>query len=67
MHNITIGQLLLVLPLNYTDDITEKLNSDFIDLFKVISVKKNSSFVIPLGRDLSDMQPLSEQKFVIAL
>ena len=67
MHNITIGQLLLVLPLNYIDDITEKLNSDFIDLFKVISVKKNSSLVIPLGRDLSEMQPLSEQKFVIAL
>jgi hypothetical protein len=67
MHNITIGQLLLVLPLNYIDDITEKLSSDFIDLFKVISVKKNSSFVIPLGRDLSEMQPLSEQKFVIAL
>jgi hypothetical protein len=57
----------LVLPLNYIDDITEKLNSDFIDLFKVISVKKNSSLVIPLGRDLSEMQPLSEQKFVIAL
>ncbi len=67
LHNITLGQLLLVLPLDYTDNITEKLSSDFIDLFKVISVKKNSSFVIPLGRDLSEMQPLSEQKFVIAL
>lgn len=67
LHNITMGQLLLVLPLNYTDNITEKLSSDFIDLFKVISVKKNSSFVIPLGRDLSEMQPLTEQKFVIAL
>jgi len=67
LHNITLGQLLLVLPLDYTDNITEKLSSDFIDLFKVISVKKNSSLVIPLGRDLSEMQPLSEQKFVIAL
>ena len=67
LHNITLGQLLLVLPLDYTDNITERLSSDFIDLFKVISVKKNSSLVIPLGRDLSEMQPLSEQKFVIAL
>ena len=67
LHNITLGQLLLVLPFDYTDNITEKLSSDFFDLFKVISVKKNSSLVIPLGRDLSEMQPLSEQKFVIAL